>query len=373
MKRIALVDAKLVASDLAVEFELQGWEVDRLRPGDIGIDSFRDYARSRLPRFLMSINHSPELAWLCGSERIPYVSWTVDPLSLDRLAVLEETDSDSVRIFLHRSSQVPLFHAMGFPHVEWLPLAAPRRRFEQAPTTPSRTLPPSFIGSSLRDELSLFEQALARWGIFGAGAASMREAFDDFASVGLADASYVGFPPSGEGLPANLLERLGESAPVVAESVNARIAAVFRRRRVSEIAGHGVDVHGDEGWAELVGVRWKGALPDGLPLSRVYAESSANIDVPRLHQRDIATLRALDVAASGGCLVAEPSSDLVRLLEPGAEFVPYCSGEELHAAIDRLRRDASLSLEVGRKAAARARVEHSLESRAKRILEVVER
>jgi hypothetical protein len=319
----------------------------------------------------MSVNHSPELAWLCGAEGIPYVSWTVDPLSLDRLVVLEGTDSDRVRIFLHRSSQVPLFHAMGFPHVEWLPLAAPRRRFEQAPATLSRTLPPSFVGSSLRDELSLFEQALSRWGIFGTDAANMREAFDDFASVGLDDATYTGFPPSGEGLPANLLERLGESAPMVAEAVNARIAAVFRRRRVSEIARNGVDVHGDDGWAELVGARWKGALPDGQPLTRVYAESVASIDVPRLHQRHIATLRALDVAASGGCLVAEPSSDLVRLLEPGTEFVAYRDGNELLAAIERLRGDVSLSLLIGRRAAARARAEHTLESRATRILEAI--
>lgn len=373
MKRVALVDAKLVASDLALEFELLGWEVDRLRPGSIGIDSFREHVRARRPRFLMSINHSPELAWLCGSERVPYVSWTVDPLPLDRLMVLDGTDFDHVRIFLHRSSQLPLFRAMGFPHVEWLPLAAPRRRFEQAPSAPTRTLPPSFVGSSLRDELSLFEQALSRWGIFGTDAANMRVAFDDFAAVGLEDSTYDGFPASGEGLPAELLERLGEAAPVVAEAANARIAAVFRRRRVEAIAGHGVDVHGDDGWAELVGGSWKGALPDGLPLTRVYAESAANIDVPRLHQRDIATLRALDVAASGGCLLAEPSPDLARLLDPGTEFVPYRDGEELLAAIERLRSDAAHSLDVGRRAAARARAEHALASRAKRILDALER
>lgn len=365
---LALVEAKLVGTDLALEFERLGWEVERLRAGDIGVDSFRDFVRTRHPRFLLSINHSPELAWLASREGVPYASWTVDPLPLDRLRILEGTRFDLVRIFLHRSSQVPLFLAQGFPYVEWLSLAAPRRRFEQASASFAGRTSPSFVGSSLRDEIFLFEDALARWGIGGADASALREAVDAFAPIGLDDVSFTGFPAGGDGLPARLMELSDEPAPAVAEAVNARIAATFRRLRVRDLAQRGVVVHGDEGWTEIVGSAWKSALPDGVPLTRIYATSLANVDVPRLHQRDIATLRAFDVAASGGCLVAEPSVDLVRLFEPGVEFVPYRDGRELDEVLERLERDRGWSAEVGRKAAQRARVDHVLESRARRIL-----
>ncbi|MEK7255824.1 MAG: hypothetical protein AAB316_13825, partial [Bacteroidota bacterium] len=38
-------------------------------------------------------------------------------------------------------------------------------------------------------------------------------------------------------------------------------------------------------------------------MTRVYRDAAMNVDVPRLHQREIATLRAFDVMASGGLLL----------------------------------------------------------------------
>lgn len=365
---LALVESKLVSADLAVEFELLGWDVERLAADSIGLDVFRTFAKERSPRFLISINHSPELAWLSTTAGIPYVSWTVDPLPLERLRVLEGTDPSLVRVFLHRSRQVPFFQAMGFPFVEWLPLAAPRRRFEQSRIAVPERLPPSFVGSSLRDEASLFEQALVRWGLAGDDARALRDALDAFAAIGLDDSSWEGFHPSGRNLPPRLVELAAEPPALVAESVNAWVAASFRRTRVAALAALGVAVHGDDGWAGFVGSAWKGALPDGVPLTRVYAASVASVDVPRIHQRDIATLRAFDVAASGGCLVAEPSDDLVRLFEPGVEFLPYRNGDELRDVLERLATDSGVASGIGRRASGRARSEHALEARARRIL-----
>ena len=367
---LALVESRLVGADLVSELERMDWEVDRLPPEAIGIESFRDYARSRAPSALVSINHSPELAWLAtreGSTR--YVSWTVDPLPVERLGILDGTRVDDVRIFLHRSSQVPLFRALGFPHVQWLPLAAPRRRFGQAPGILERRLPVAFVGSSLADEIALFEQALARWGLSGAEAEPLRAAVDGIALAALDDFAFQGFSPAGGDVPAPLLQLSREAPARVAEALNARISATFRAGRVGALAATGASVHGDARWKDVVGEAWKGALPDGLPLTSVYAGSLANVDVPRVHQRDIATLRAFDVAASGGCLVAEPSTDLVALLEPEREFLPYRDGSELAAVLARLAADPALSTEIGARARSRAEAEHTLESRALRIAE----
>lgn len=365
-----MVEARIVGPDLAREFESLGWRVRILRVGDIGIDSFGGFVRQERPRALLSINHSPELAWLCSREGIPYVSWTVDPLPVQRLSVLEGTRQELTRIFLHRSSQEPAFRALGFPFVEWLPLAAPRHRFAPGPGSGERALPPCFFGSSLLDEAGIFENALARWGIRGGDADIVRGAVDGIAEAALEDASFGGFAAGG-GIPARLLEIAREPATLVAEALDARVAATFRRARVVRLAQLGVSVHGDAEWGRLVGGAWKGFLQDGEPLTRVCAGSLACVDVPRVHQRDIATLRAFDVAAAGGCLVAEPSTDLVRLLEPGTEFLPYRGHADLEEILAELRRNPARSFAVGRAARERAMEDHRLESRAERLLSAI--
>lgn len=107
-------------------------------------------------------------------------------------------------------------------------------------------------------------------------------------------------------------------------------------------------------------------------MTQVYAASLANLDVPRIHQRDIATLRAFDVAASGGCLVAEPSTDLCRVFEEGREFLAYRNGQELTSVLARLRRDPGRAASVGVAARRRAEAEHRLALRAARLVEALE-
>lgn len=370
-KVLAMVSYPLVGDDLAIEFRLAGWEVVTIPPGGLGLQQLREVFASARPRALVTVNYSPQIAWASTREGVPYVSWTVDPLPQSRLAVLEGTRTELVFPWLHRAAQVDIFRALGLEHAAWLPLAAPRRRFSR-PSVESRSLPATFVGSSLRDELKIFASAAARWGLDQETRAALEGGLEPLVDLALEDPAFAGFgSPQGLALPASLLSIAGEPAPMVAEALDAFLAARLRRRRVA--LADAPLVHGDEGWMDVVGERWRGPLRDGQELSDAYAESLANLDVPRLHQRDIATLRALDVAAVGGCLVAEPSADLVRLLEPGTEFLAYRNTSELDEALARVRRDPAESLEVGRRAAARVAREHSLELRAAAILEAIER
>jgi len=366
---VILVHSRLVSRDLAREFALAGREVVEVQPAALSLDSIRALVARHRPGAVVGINHSPELAWVVSREGVPYVSWTVDPLSLDRLRVLEGTRTDLVVPFLHRSSQVPLFRAMGFERAVWLPLAAPRHRFEGLPGVPRGTRAASFVGSSLLDEAGLFEDALGRWAMAPHEAGILRGSLEPLVDLALERADFGGLPPGGQGLPESLLSVAGESAPLVAEAVNAWISARFRQRRVGDAAReHLLDVFGDGGWELLASGRWRGALPDGRELSEVYATSLANLDVPRLHQRDIATLRAFDVAACGGCLLAEPSADLCRVLEPGVEFLPYRDAADLRSSLERLAAEPERGRVVGEAARIRAAAEHRLEERAGRIL-----
>jgi hypothetical protein len=363
-----LVHAPLVSRDLSWELERLGWTLVGVRPAELGLETIARLVHDHAPAAFLGINHSPELAWAVTRTGVRYISWTVDPLPLDRMRILEGTAIDLVSVFLHRSSQVETFRALGFSQVEWLPLAAPAHRFDVIPPARPDRLPPSFVGSSLLDEIALYQEAAARWGWTSDLAGTVENTLEPLVDIALADCSFAGFRPDGSDLPRSLLSIAPSPPDLVAEALNAWLSARVRRRRIGEIGLDDLVVHGDGGWKEVVGERWKGPLADGQDMTRVYAASMANLDVPRIHQRDIATLRAFDVAASGGCLVAEPSRDLCLVFEEGREFLAYRNGQELRSLLSQLRQEPERATSVGTAARRRAEVDHRLALRAARLV-----
>lgn len=365
---LVLVHAPLVSQDLGFEFQRMGWDVLHVRPEDLGLESISTLVRDHRPSAFVGINHSPELAWAVTRAGIPYISWTVDPLPLERMRVLEGTVCDLVSVFLHRSTQVATFRSLGFAKVEWLPLAAPEHRFEELGPHLEDPLPPCFVGSSLLDEIALYRDSTARWGWSAELSLAVEAALEPLVDLALANVDFAGFRPDGADLPANLRALAQEPPAQVAEALNAWLSVRTRRRRVGGIALESLVVFGDGGWTDIVGDRWKGPLANGRDMTRIYAGSLANIDVPRIHQRDIATLRAFDVAAAGGCLVAEPSADLCRMFQEGREFLAYRDGRELSDVLEHLRRHPDEAKAVGSAARLRAKAQHRLEQRACRLV-----
>lgn len=370
-RTLVLVHAPLVSRDLEGELRGLGWNVVSVHPPDLDLATIRRLSQDLAPAAFLGINHSPELAWAVTRSGVRYVSWTVDPLTLDRMRVLEGTEVGLVSVFLHRSSQVRTFQAMGFPHVEWLPLAAPAHRFEVSWQRPLEALPPSFVGSSLLDEIELYREAAATWGWSQELSLVVESTLEPLVDLALGDVGFAGFHPGGQDLPRNLVAIAPVAPEEIAQALNAWLSARVRRRRLAGPGLEAVVVHGDGGWTEVVGQRWKGPLADGTDMTSVYAGSLANLDIPRIHQRDIATLRAFDVAAAGGCLVAEPSFDLCRVFEEGREFLAYRNGRELVELLERLRDQPDFGPEVGAAASRRARAEHRLAHRAIRLVEAL--
>lgn len=370
-RSLVLVHAPLVSRDLGFELQRMGWNVVDVRPEVLRLESISTLVRDHRPSAFVGINHSPELAWAVTRAGIPYLSWTVDPLPLERMCVLEGTVSDLVSVFLHRSAQVATFRSLGFAKVEWLPLAAPEHRFEELGSYPEEPLPPCFVGSSLLDEIALYRDSTARWGWSGELSLAVEAALEPLVDLALEDVDFPGFRPDGADLPANLRALAQEPSAQVAEALNAWLSVRTRRRRVGGIAPESLVVFGDGGWTDIVGDRWKGPLANGRDMTRIYASCLANIDVPRIHQRDIATLRAFDVAAAGGCLVAEPSPDLCRVFQEGQEFLAYRNGADLETLLFELSRDTALGREIGKRARSRARSEHRLGQRATKLVEAL--
>lgn len=336
--RLVVLPAPLVASDLALELHAAGHAVELPESGVFGT-AWLGARRDASPLDgVICINHSPEVALICSHLGVPCASWTVDPLPLERLRVLPGTDLDRVAIFLHRSALEPVFRHFGFARVAWLPLAAPARRTDGPVPSVAPHGAPCFVGSSLRDEEVLWRRALEAWAL-GPEVDAALERFLDTCAELAEDPAFPGFLACPSAMPKGLPEALsGRASPEAAAwSLDAGLAVRFRRRRVAALAAAGTRVHGDDGWAPLVGEAWGGALRDGRELTTAYRESRLNLDVPRLHQREIATLRAFDVLAAGGLLAAEPGSDLVRLFEPGRHFLPCRDTREALELVERAK------------------------------------
>lgn len=358
-----------MGADLEAALLSAGRRVLPVSAHELSLASLRELA-TRGATCLLGVNHAPPLALLCREAGLAYVSWTIDPLPLERWTPVEGA---RCFLFVHRKALVQPLSRMGHQNAEWLPLAAPARRWSD-PIGPRGVLAPSFVGSSLQDERKLFTSRLVAWGLGGTTDALV-SFLDSMAAMAERNRDFQGFLVQPQTLPASLVHALEGRVERsdLAEAMDAGLAWRYRRLQVVHMAKKGLEVHGDGGWQEEVGERWKGPLLNGTGMTRAYREAALNMDVPRLHQREIATLRAFDVLASGGLLVAESGTELEDLFRPGVEFLAWKTPEERDEWLDAALAGGGAQMDGIAQAGREAAWSHRLDVRVRRILEAVDR
>lgn len=365
---LLLVRAPLLGDDLEASLLASGANVRCLAPADVGLDLLRSARRDGVAG-LLSVNHSPQLALLCSVAALPYVSWTIDPLPYKRWEILGGTDLSLTSLFVHRKALVAPLLAMGYRGVQWMPLACASRRWNDLVDGSRGDRCSLFVGSSLLDERRILVDSLTRWGL-----AQALEGIDSVlrsvADACLWDRSFHGFMRDPSAVPKPLVDALpAVERQDLAEALDAGLAWHFRRELVKILCAAGVEVKGDDGWKDCANGHWTGPLRNGLEMTQAYAAASVNLDVPRLHQREIATLRAFDAMGSGGLLACESGTELDELFKPGEHFLSWSDARELMSILEAARgQDPSLDriAEAGREAVIR---EHSLDNRTGRLLQ----
>jgi spore maturation protein CgeB len=367
---VLLVDYPLFAHDFAAWLGLRGYQVEWLVPQALNVEMFGKVCRVLAPLFVASINFSPELALLCTMAKTPYLSWTVDPLGAERFRLYPGTDPALALAFAHRRETVERLRAIGFGDAEYLPLAASGRR-QALPDDPEleryRT-PISFVGSSLAQEGQALAQGLVSHDIEPELVGAFAELVESLLEQHEGDVAYAGLAPDCSALPGVLLARLpaGLDLGKLAELVNGALSHRLRVRRVEALAPLGISVYGDTGWQGRA-AGYVGIADHGDELTRIYNASLLNLDVPRIYQRDIATMRVFDIMACGGVVLSEPSPDLLELFTDGSELVCYSSARELSEKSARLLAFEQERASIGRAAYAAVRREHLLEHRFERL------
>jgi hypothetical protein len=366
--RALVVDYHLVADDVAALLSEGGAFVRRISPRGLTVKAWQDTLRDLRPAFVLSINHSPELALLSSQLGTPYVSWTIDPLPRQRLACLPGTDVDTCLCFVHQRALVSRLSAGGLPDVRYLPLAAAGRRHREPCSSeelaPYRTAI-SFVGNSLAAETSALERALQHAGWAPALQQRVERWLQELADRAGRDASLGKLSP--DDLPDWLpIESVDDSARF-ADLFDGRLAALHRSQVVRALSPLQIAVYGDPGWSR-VAAGYRGPAGHGDELTKIYRASAVNLDIPRLYQRDIVTLRAFDVMAAGGALLTESASELSSLVPPGC-MATYDSTEELVSRAEHLTthpEQARDMAQAGRECIIR---EHLLEHRVTRLLD----
>ncbi len=92
---------------------------------------------------------------------------------------------------------------------------------------------------------------------------------------------------------------------------------------------------GDEGWRAVPGLAagYRGPAGHAVELTKIYNASLINLDVGRLYQSDIVTMRVYDVLACGGFVLAEHSDVLAELFDVGSEIESYRTLDEMEAKV----------------------------------------
>jgi spore maturation protein CgeB len=297
------------------------------------------------PRLIAAINYTEGLAEFAAANHCKLICWEIDPTTSAPPRCQLPDAAEHAYLFTYRRAQVAELRAGGFTHVEYLPLAADLERRTPVPLTAGERArygtPVSFVGSSMQPQAAGFRQSfVAAFAGVRAGANAsaegaalldevLAEQRRDFTRFVVPDILARRAPDLAHARP-DLLAQLARWAGEIA-------AAEKRLAYVGRLGRFGVCVWGDEGWraAQSAGLacHYRGPAGHGLELTKIYCASLINIDIGRVYQDDIVTMRVFDVLACGGFVLAERSPALAELFEIGAEVDCYASADELEAKV----------------------------------------
>ncbi len=375
-----VAEGELFVDDLADALSAEGYRVFPLDAALHAVEELALQVTHAQAALVASINYKEGLAEFCAAHGLPLISWEIDPTT-DRMAPLEAPDHQA-RLFTYRRAQVAEFQAAGFSHVEYLPLASnPGRRLPSSPNSDDAArygVPVAFVGASLQDQVATHRAALLRI------VEQTAERRDD--AVGLErrlsavldaqarDYSRYLIPELFEAHWGDLKISAGGSGENAVQLVGEIAAANKRTAYLAALGSRGVHVWGDDGFADLAGTGavWRGLAGHYHELNKIYSYARINVDIGRLYQQDIVTMRVFDVLACGGFVIAEWSEALAELFDVGREVEAYRTLEELVAKIDHYSAHRNETGEIAERGRYRVLRDHTIRARVRRMLDSLE-
>lgn len=339
------------------------WDVEALSHDEVVYG-----ALNAKPSLCVSINYRYGLAEIIERISSKLLVWEIDP-SMDQIRPLG-TDSTCSFVYTWRAVHIEAFRKAGFQNVAYLPLATDTHRcFPTQGSVEEKSKygsSVSFVGASLVDQgahyRDVFLSSYAQWSGKTDGEerlhALMREQAQDWSSFlvpKLLQRWFPEFSNAMEGAQVPLSSLLGEWS-----------ASLKRRAYVTALQSKDIQIWGDRRWGGIP--NYRGQAGHLREVVHIYRHSAINIDINRIYQSDIITMRVFDVIASGGFILTEYTPALDDVFDVGVEIATYRTIEELVEKVDYYLahpQERQKIIDAGR---ARVLGEHTMAHRVDRML-----
>ncbi|MCP5023267.1 MAG: glycosyltransferase [bacterium] len=339
--RVLVCCGSLFVDPLASALRKEGFSVLSLDSERISEEETNQVIQTWNPALLIGINHKNGLAEFCEERGVHSIFWEIDPALNEPDALRLHTPHS--HIFTYRKGSMAAFERAGFPNVSYLPLAADEIKCKPQLLTSDQQIrygaKVSFVGTSLLQNLEEFQQAFSRqhqaWQ--GTGADQCGGLMQEVVRRQQADLSHYSIPEHLDALCPGFRLHCKQQAQIDPALYLAEISGSEKRLNyMAALAPHEPVAWGDEGWRKVEphGVRYMGPALHNTELPLIYCGSTINVDIGRLYQNDIVTMRVFDILACGGFVLAEHSEALSDLFEIGVEVESYRTLGELTSKVE---------------------------------------
>jgi hypothetical protein len=351
-QRAMVVAGGLFTLDVTEALQSAGIAVEPWNIGSFELESAFHHLCQADPQLVVAINFHHGLPELCESLGVALIVWEIDP-TVERLELVRGR-YPRTHIYTYRKSRVAHYRAAGFEKVEYLPLGTnPGRRYPQqlnADESCRYGAEVAFVGSSMVEQaeaLAQLYQQLTRdrpTHLRSAGPAL------DYAVLWETALEQQRRSPDQYVIEEVFRHHLNDGSWVVTDRTGRQVdlsictaerAAAERRGSImTALAAQSPRIHsrvwGDAGWPALLpeAIDYAGPAGHFHELTAIYNASAINLDINRIYQQDIVTMRVFDVLACRGFLLADHSDALTELFELDQEVVAYRSIEEIPALVE---------------------------------------
>lgn len=378
-KRAIICLGGLFVDDVSKALEGLGYTLYSLDAKRLSVEEISLIIKRFNSQVAFAINYTNGLAELFESHGVDLICWEVDPAT-DHLKLIS-TSSDRAYVYTYREANVEEFIKAGFKNVEHLPLASdtekrsPTQLSQEEQGTYGSKL--SFVGSSMIDNaISLRKIFLSQYKAYQDGSADAVEEgnrlLEEILSVQRQNFSICVIPDLLDkyfsGFIGYLLKIPGAHDPFI--MIGEIAAAEKRVNYIANLGGLDVKVWGDEGWrsTEQFGVKYMGSAGHTFEINKIYSASSINVDINRLYQMDIVTMRIFDIMACGGFVLAEYSKELSNIFEIGKEVETYSTLDELVSKATYYLDHESEALKIAKRGRGAVLKNHTISGRVKHML-----
>jgi hypothetical protein len=378
-KRGIVCAGGLFVDDVSEAFREMGFSLYTLDIRRLSHEEIRLTFGRLHPLLVFAINYTNGLSELCEQQGVDLICWEIDPAA-DHVQPLR-SGSHRSHIFTYRRANLKEFRRAGFRHVEYLPLASdPRKRLPMALSDQEAekyTSPLSFVGSSMIHQANAFRDIfLTQYRVCSGGSQEAAEEgkrlLEQVLSRQRQDFSAYRIPQLLVEYFSDFVEFLNRSGPHDPFMLAGEIAAAEKRiNTIANLGDLGMKVWGDEGWKALdpYGIRYMGGAGHSQEINKVYCGSAINLDVNRLYQGDIVTMRVFDIMACGGFVLAEYSEELADLFEIGREVETYRTLEELRSKAAHYLHHREEAVEIAARGRRAVLERHTIAQRVGHMLE----